>query len=73
MFPALLGIMSVVMLKKMSLQCHPNVIYVIEGVNMMIVNVFLLSIVHGAQHTGKNGALLLAVFAIDTMHGIEKI
>lgn len=72
--PGLVGLLSMVILKKMSVDNKPTMIYVMKGVNMMIVNVFILSIVQDAYTVQEKMALLLlTVFAIDTLQGSDEI
>ena len=72
--PGLVGILSMVLLKQIALENDPTVVYVMKGVNMMIVNVFILSIVNNAYTVQERVALLtLTVFAIDTLQGSDKL
>lgn len=72
--PGLIGIFSIVVLKKMSVSSIPTMVYVMKGVNMMIVNIFILSIVQDTYTIQeKVTLLLLTVFAIDTMQGSDDI
>ena len=72
--PGLVGILSMVLLKQIALDNNPTMVYVMKGVNMMIVNVFILSIVNNTYIAQERVALLiLTVFVIDTLQGSDKL
>lgn len=72
--PGLIAILSVIVLKKISADNKPTLIYVMKGVNMIIVNVFILSIVQDTYNVQEKMALLLlAVFTIDTLQSSDDI